>query len=144
MDYSDETTARPLKILSSRFLPAEPVIPKHRFDSLNLCLKESRQKLAKISAELGTVRKRAGALETALLNALIEKALAVHRAKDITAAKALISLSNLKPGYDGVVPGLEEEILRIKESREFLFEGRDEAYVLVPVRCGGARTGYCE
>ena len=98
---------------ASKFYPSEPMIPKWRFDSVNLCLKETKRKLAKLSAELGTVKKRNNELGEMLLNTAAEKALAVHRAKDIAAAKALIDFSNLKP-EDGVVPGLEEEVLRIK------------------------------
>lgn len=122
-----------------RILASEPMIPKHRFDCVNLCLKETKQRLARLSAELGTVKKRTEELETALLHTAVEKSLAVHRAKNIAAAKALIDLSNLKLGHDGAVPGLEEAILGIKESQSYLFEGQDEAYILVPVRRGDSR-----
>jgi len=47
----------------------------------------------------------------------------------------LIDLSNMKLDQDGNVPGLEEQILKLKESRSFLFKGQEKtAYVIAPVR----------
>ena len=116
----------------------ELTIPKHRFDCVNLCLKETKQALREKTAEAEAGRIRIAELETALLDALVEKTLAERRAKCIKAAKALIDLSSLKPEQDGNVPGLEEQVLRIKESRDYLFESeRETSYVLVPVKSGG-------
>ena len=86
-----------------------------------------------VKEKLTTVKKQLADLEAALLDAKIETALAVHRAKNIAAAKALICLSKLKLEA-GAVPGLEEEILRIKKSQSYLFESHgNSAYVLLPV-----------
>ena len=87
----NEATEKPVKIVNPKFYPSEPVIPKWRFDSVNLCLKETKQKLARLSAELGTVKKRNNELEEMLLNTAVEKTLAVHHAKNIAAAKTLIA-----------------------------------------------------
>ena len=142
MENNVNAMDKPLKWTNPKY-PSEPFIPKYRFDCVSLCLKETKQKLAKLSAELGTAKKRAAELETALLNTAVEKALAIHRAKCIPAAKALIDLSKLKP-ENGVVPGLEEEILRIKESRGYLFEGESEAYILLPARLYGMDGGFLD
>jgi hypothetical protein len=114
-------------------------IPKHRFDCVNLCLKETKQTLREKTALAEAAQRRIAELEKALLDAKVETTFALHRAKNLTAAKALISLSNLKPGQDGTVPGLEEEVLRIKTSQSYLFESHEETvYVMVPVQSGGS------
>ena len=112
-------------------------IPKHRFDCVNLCLKETKQTLRERTAEAEAGQARITELEGALLDAKAEKTLAVHRAKSLAAAKALIDFSKLKPEQDGTVPGLEEQVLRIKESQSFLFESQEsQMYVLMPVKSG--------
>jgi hypothetical protein len=114
-------------------------IPKHRFDCVNLCLKETKQTLREKAAEAERQKARIAELEEALLESKAETMLAIHRAKSLTAAKALIDFSNLKPERDGSMPGLEEEVLRVKESRGYLFEDRENVtYLLVPVRGGNA------
>ena len=65
--------------------------------------------------------------------------MASARAKDVTAAKALIDFSDLKPECDGTIPNLERQILRLKESRDYLFEKSENVnYVLLPVKNGDA------
>jgi len=114
-------------------------VPKHRFDCVNLCLKETKEALRAKTLEAEAGKRRITALERALADAKVETAIAVHRAKNLAAVKALIDLSSLKLGQDGDVPGLEEQILRIKKSQNFLFESEGKtAYVLVPVRHGDA------
>lgn len=115
------------------------MIPKHRFDCVNLCLKETRLALKDKSQELEYSRARIQTLESELLEAKVETALASARAKDVTAAKALIDFSDLKPEYDGTIPNLERQILRLKESRDYLFEKSENVnYVLLPVKNGDA------
>ncbi len=115
------------------------MIPKHRFDCVNLCLKETRQALKNKSLELEVSLARTRTLESELLVAKVETALASARAKDLTAVKALIDFSDLKPECDGTIPNLEQQILRLKESREYLFEKSENVnYVLVPVESGDA------
>lgn len=112
----------------------EIMIPKRRFDCVSLRLKNLKKALAERTAENESLKDRAGKLENDLLNALVEKCLAGHRAKSIPAAKALIDFSKLKPEQDGNVPGLEEQISAIKNSRDYLFENQKEtAYMLVPL-----------
>ena len=112
------------------------MIPKHRFDCVNLCLKETKQALRDRVSEVEADKLRIAGLESALLNAKVETALAQHRAKNLTAVKALIDYSGLKL-EDGVVPGLEEQVLSIKESQTYLFDSQESAaYLLVPVRPG--------
>jgi len=112
-------------------------IPKHRFDCVNLCLKETKQALRDKTAESEEQKNRIAFLEKALLDARVETVLAQFRAKNLPAAKALIDFSVLRLEQDGTVPGLEEQILHIKESQSYLFESQEsEAYVLVPVKAG--------
>ena len=107
------------------------MIPKHRFDCVNLCLKETRLALKDKSQELEYSRARIQTLESELLAAKV--------AKDVTAAKALIDFSDLKPECDGTIPNLERQILRLKESRDYLFEKSENVnYVLLPVKNGDA------
>lgn len=113
------------------------MIPKHRFDCVNLCLKETKQALREKAHEVGQANIRATELEKALLTAKVETVLAIHRAKNLTAVKALIDFSDLRLDHDGTVPGLEGQVLRIKESQNYLFENQESpAYVLVPVKPG--------
>ncbi|MCL2797036.1 MAG: phage scaffolding protein [Firmicutes bacterium] len=112
-------------------------IPKHRFDCVNLCLKETKQALRDAAQKNDEREVRIIALEKTLLDAKIETALALHRARSLTAVKALIDFSNLKLGQDGSVSGLEEQILHIKKSQNYLFENQESPmYVLVPVKSG--------
>jgi len=112
-------------------------IPKHRFDRINLCLKETKRALADKTAETEKYRAQTAGLAKALLYSKAETALALHRAKNLADAKSLIDFSILSPGQDGAVPGLEEQVLRIKESRDDLFESQESAvYILAPVRKG--------
>lgn len=117
----------------------ELTIPKHRFDCVNLCLKETKQALRERAEESEKDKIRIAELEAALLDAKVEKALALHRAKNVAAAKALIDFSKLRLEQDGKVPGIEEQIILIKNSQTYLFESQEStAYVLVPVKKGSS------
>lgn len=113
------------------------MIPKHRFDCVNLCLKETKQALKDKTIEAENGRIRTKELEKALLETKVETALAIAKAKNLTAAKALIDFSDLRLGNDGEIEGLKEKILSIKESQNYLFEnGEALSYVLVAVKSG--------
>ena len=115
----------------------ELVIPKHRFDCVNLCLKETKQALRERTAEVEANKSRIAELEKALLNAKVETALALHRAKNLTAVKALIDYSTLKLENDGTVTGLEEQILSVKKSQSYLFESQEStSYLMLPIKSG--------
>lgn len=130
---SKTATSNDGKIFSSDRL----MIPKHRFDCVNLCLKETKQALKDKVIALEACTKRVMFLEQALVIAKVETALALAGAKDLTATKALIDFSNLKLEHDDTVSGLQQQIEEIKKSRDFLFEIQEDInYILVPVRSG--------
>lgn len=111
------------------------LIPKHRFDCVNLCLNGTKQELKEKICLAECAQKSKINLEKLLLDSKIETALALHMAKNSTAVKALIDFTNLKLEQDGSVPGLEEQILQIKENQNYLFESQESlTYVLVPVK----------
>ena len=56
------------------------MIPKHRFDCVNLCLKETKEALRAKTVEAEAGRVRIAELERALLEAQVEAALAVQDA----------------------------------------------------------------
>jgi len=115
----------------------EPTIPKHRFDCINLCLKETKELLRERTAEVEVLKGQAAGLDKLLLDAKVETLLAIHGARNLTAVKALINFNNLALDKFGLVSGLEEQISTLKESQSYLFESREEsAYVLVPVKGG--------
>lgn len=115
------------------------MIPKHRFDCVNLCLKETKQALKEKISALEDCFEHIKQLKKALLETKVEVVLAIERAKDLTAAKALINFSKLKEESDGTISGLKEQILRLKERQGFLFEEQEQiSYVLIPVASGDA------
>ena len=113
--------------------PKEPNIPKHRFDCVNLCLKETKETLKARTAEVDQLTKRVATLDKELLESKVETALAESRAKNLTAVKALIDFEKLSL-QDRVVIGLSEQISKIKSEQDYLFvQPETTGYMLVPV-----------
>jgi len=111
------------------------MIPKHRFDCVNLCLKETKQALRDKIAEAEADKLRAATLEKELLDAKVDKELAIHRARNLIAVRALIDFSVLSSKPDGSIAGLESQIRCLKEKQDYLFEAQENiSYVLVPVK----------
>ena len=52
----------------------------------------------------------------------LEKALVKHKAKNVTAVKALLNQEELKLAEDGTIEGLEEQLKSIKSENDFLFD----------------------
>ena len=137
MDKSENVRNHELSADLERKSPSADklMIPKHRFDCVNLCLKETKQALKDKSLALDNCCSRIRQLEQALVESKVEIALALERAKDLTAVKALIDFSKLELKDDGTVSGLSEQIRHIKQSRAFLFEESDGInYILVPLK----------
>lgn len=63
------------------------------------------------------------------VNAAVEQALLVAKAKNITAAKALLSLDGAELAEDGTVKGLSDQISKLKEAEgtAFMFEAEQGA-----------------
>lgn len=74
------------------------MIPKHRFDCVNLCLKETRQALKNKSLELEVSLARTRTLESELLVAKVETALASARAKGSDRGKSSYRFFRFKTG----------------------------------------------
>ncbi|MCL2860927.1 MAG: phage scaffolding protein [Firmicutes bacterium] len=114
------------------------MIPKHRFDCVSFCLKETKQSLLEKSLENDIARVEIVELKIALLKSKAETVLALHRAKNLKAVLALIDFDVLSL-QDGVVVGLDQQIEKIKEENEYLFGQMEETnYVLVPVKANDA------
>jgi len=115
--------------------PKRLVIPKHRFDCVNLCLKETKELLRGRTAEVELLKDKIAELNKELFESKVETMLAVNGAKNIIAVKALIDFEVLEAS--GELSALEEQIALLKEQQSYLFESREEsAYVLVPVKSG--------
>jgi len=110
----------------------EQMIPKHRFDCINLCLKETKELLKERLAENQLLKVRIEELEKELFESKVETILAINGAKNVTAVKALIDFDALEENCD--ISALDEQIRILKENQSYLFESREEiSYVLVPV-----------
>jgi len=94
----------------------ELVIPKHRFDCVNLCLKDTKQSLKDAEAEVVKLRQIAGSLEHALIISQVDKYLAMAGARNIQAARALVDFSNLSLNQYGEVPEAEQKVAAVKAS----------------------------
>jgi len=114
------------------------MIPKHRFDCVSLCLKETKQELLEKTLEHDIARVEIVELKFALLKSKVEIVLALHGAKNLVAVIALIDFKFLSL-EDGVVVGLIEQIEKLKQEQEYLFEKSVATnYVLVPVDANDA------
>ncbi|MCL2177313.1 MAG: hypothetical protein FWB72_05175 [Firmicutes bacterium] len=60
------------------------MLPKHRFDAVNLCLKDTRATLAEKEIELGEANARIAELEKTLLKCKVEIYLSVTDTKSIS------------------------------------------------------------
>ena len=122
-------------------------IPKSRFDEVNTAKKKLETDVAERDKQLKTLKESAGDNETlqneitklqnanqaakegyekeiaALkLNSAIETALGTHKAKNITAAKALLDISKISLDSENLL-GFEEQVKALKEAEttKFLF-----------------------
>ncbi|MCL2061036.1 MAG: phage scaffolding protein [Firmicutes bacterium] len=138
MEQKNESKQKAEKAGESKLSPQESLmIPKHRFDCVNLCLKDTKEALIQTSAQADAQKIRIDELEKSLVESKVETILAQHRAKNLTAVKALIDFSILYLDHDGNVPKAEEQVLALKKSQHYMFEESfDTAYVLVPVKSG--------
>jgi hypothetical protein len=122
---------------------SEPMIPKHRFDTVNNSLKATKERQAELMRENAELREAAIAAESeklaagagfenSILALKIEAGLLEAGAKSAKAAAALLDLKKLKLGPCGEVSGLGGQIAELKKSHGYLFSPRDSAYLLIP------------
>lgn len=122
------------KLGGVRLVPEdEKMIPKHRFDCVNVMLRDVKEKLARAVAEAEELRAEAEKWKREALHGRVELALSQRRAKNIQAAKALIDFAKLELLPDGRLAGIGEEVARLAKAESFLFENPEQHYVLVPV-----------
>lgn len=111
------------------------MIPKHRFDCVNLCLKETKQELVDKTIEIERYKTRIAALEKTVIESKVEKELLLHKAKNLIALKALIDFSKLTLTQEWLLIGLEEQISFIEKKYDYLFEkSKDIAYIILPIK----------
>jgi hypothetical protein len=112
----------------------EIMIPKHRFDCVSLCLKDTKQALTSATAENEELKLTSARLASALRQTYADRLLAEAGAKNIPATRALLDFTIIKLEQDDTVSGIEEQIAHIKETNQFLFESKNNTvYVLVPL-----------
>ncbi len=143
------------KVIAEHKAQLEGYIPKNRFDEVNNAKKQLEKAIADRDTQLKTLKESAGDNEelkneiTKLqsenktanetyqkeiaglkLNSAIETALGTHKAKNITAAKALLDISKISLDNENLL-GFEEQIKALKEAEttKFLFgeEAKTEA-----------------
>ena len=108
-------------------------VAKERYDCVNLALKDTKEILSNKMIEVESLKAQVEQLDKQLLDSKVETALAEARAKNLTAAKALIDFSFLSL-QEGVVVGLNEQVEILKIKHEYLFDQLTATnYVLVPV-----------
>lgn len=108
-------------------------VPKHRFDCINLALKESKQKLSMLIQEDEIQKLQILDLKKQLLISKVETKLALARAKNVKAVLGLLDLDKLNLDHEGNVPELNEQLTLIKKNQEYLFELDPIAYIVIPL-----------
>ncbi len=141
------------KVLEANKIQLEGFIPKNRFDEVNNAKKQLEKDITERDKQLKTLKESAGdneALQNEItklqnenqtakdnydkeiaalkLNSAIETALGTHKAKNITAVKALLDTSKISID-NGNLLGFDEQITALKEAEgtKFLFEGEAKA-----------------
>ena len=110
------------------------MIPKHRFDMVNLALKDTRQELKEKTVLVDNLDKLVSVLQKQLLDAIVERVLAQYGAKNLVATKALIDYSKLSLLDDGDIVGLTEQLGSIRINNDYLFEQKENTgYMLLPM-----------
>ena len=131
--YSEDCDEKPREVSPVR--KENLSVPKHRFDCVNLAFKETKQKLAEAAARLDDARVKLAKTESALLDSMVERELALNGARNIAAVKALIDFSRLDV-EGSELKGLKEQIARIKDNHGYLFAKSvgDTVYMMIPVK----------
>ena len=131
------------KVLEANKTQLEGYIPKSRFDEVNNAKKQLETDVAERDKQLNTLKDSAGDNETLKneitklqnenqtakdnyekeiagmkLNSAIETALGTHKAKNITAVKALLDTSKISLDNENLL-GFEEQVKALKEVKLF-------------------------
>ena len=141
------------KVLEANKIQLEGFMPKNRFDDVNKDKKKLEADIVERDKQLENLKTKAGdnetlkndiiklqnenatakanyekEIETLKLNGAIETALGTHKAKNITAVKALLDTSKISID-NGNLLGFDEQITALKEAEgtKFLFEGEAKA-----------------
>lgn len=128
------------KLDGLRLIPeSEKTIPKHRFDCINMSLKEAKASVIAQSAENERLKKEIAdfeiaknAFEREKLDMLVQIEIALLSPKNLKAVRALIDYSGIKTDGDNV-SGLAEQLKNIREQESYLFNDLLPAYVMLPL-----------
>lgn len=129
-----ETKEAELKQVKQQLEEANAQIEKFKdmdIESIKAAAEDYKQKYEKAKEE---AQKE---IEQIKFNYAIEKALTEAKARNVKAVKALLDLDNLKLTDDKIL-GLDEQLEKIKEENDFLFEVEKKEKVPTIVRPGGS------
>src|SRR5690606_30785144 len=131
-----ETKEAELKQVKQHLEEANAQIEKFKdmdIESIKAAAEDYKQKYEKAKEE---AQKE---IEQIKFNYAIEKALTEAKARNIKAVKALLDLEKLKLADDKIL-GLDEQLEKIKEENDFLFESEDNQKLPKFVGPGGDDT----
>lgn len=131
-----ETKEAELKQIKQQLEEANAQIEKFKdmdIESIKAAAEDYKQKYEKAKEEAQRE------IEQIKFNYAIEKALTNAKARNVKAVKALLDLENLQLADDKIL-GLDEQLERIKEENDFLFESEDNQKLPKFVGPGGDDT----
>ena len=131
-----ETKEAELKQVKQQLEEANAQIEKFKdmdIESIKAAAEDYKQKYEKAKEEAQRE------IEQIKFNYAIEKALTNAKARNVKAVKALLDLENLQLADDKIL-GLDEQLERIKEENDFLFESEDNQKLPKFVGPGGDDT----
>lgn len=115
------------------------LIPKHRFDCINVSLKDHKSQLVELRKEVFAMTEKLAVLQSAQENAKeLERTVAVltelskHKAKNFQTIMPLLNLEDLSGAQ--LQDSLVRQIRRLKRKEPYLFSGGEELYRIVPYR----------
>ena len=114
------------------------LIPKYRFDCVNVSLHEHKRKVALLEQNLTAANERIAdyerlrnACEAAETELLILRTILAEKPKNCFAVRALIECGKLTGSK--LVATIRKELKRLRQSEPYLFYGEDRTFRLVPV-----------
>lgn len=121
------------------------LIPKHRFDCVNLSLKDHKEQVAALRRQLAAEQSYEQALQAARMRIVaLEREVTIltevskHKPRNMQAVLAVLRLDKLPE--TGLQKALEKQLRALKKTDSYLFLDGDELYRLVPYR-QEAKTG---
>ena len=119
------------KAKENMVVESELMIPKHRFDCVNLCLQDTKAELKQGQEEVKRLKENECILIDLLLVNAIEKVLAEVDCKNYTAAKSLMDFAKLQLQGDGKIVGIDEQVAALEADHPYLFAGQKCKYFVL-------------